>query len=170
MTHTYKTGPHNNYSLFTSMADKTFPKFKLEDQDGKIWTEADFKGKWTVLYAYPKDMTPGCTIEAHDFTENLKHFQKLNAQVIGISPDDTKSHQKFCNKDGITFPLLSDNEKALLEKLGVWVEKSMYGKKYMGVERTTWVIDPDGKIVKEWKKVSVSGHVVEVLEAVKELA
>lgn len=151
------------------MSDKSFPKFKLEDQDGKIWTEADFKGTWTVLYAYPKDMTPGCTTEAHDFTENLKHFQKAGAQVLGISPDDAKSHQKFCSKDGITYPLLSDIDKELLNQLGVWVEKSMYGKKYMGVERTTWIIDPDGKIVKEWKKVSVPGHVKEVLEALKAL-
>lgn len=149
--------------------NKPFPSFKLEDQDGKVWTEKDFSGKWTVLYAYPKDMTSGCTIEAHDFTENLKHFQKFGAQVLGISPDDTKSHQKFCNKDGITFPLLADTEMTLLKKLGVWVEKSMYGKKYMGVDRSTWIIDRDGKIVKEWHKVSVAGHVQEVLEALQGL-
>jgi len=152
------------------MQGKPFPKFKLEDQNGKVWTEAAFKDSWTVLYAYPKDMTSGCTIEAHDFTENLKNFQKLGAQVLGISPDNTKSHQKFCSKDGITYPLLADTKMELLKKLGVWVEKSMYGKKYMGVERSTWIIDPQGKIVKEWRKVSVAGHVKEVLEAVKELA
>ncbi|MGE3278884.1 MAG: peroxiredoxin [Candidatus Altimarinota bacterium] len=149
------------------MIGKSFPKFQLEDQDGKVWTEADFKGSWTVLYAYPKDMTSGCTIEAHDFTENLKSFQKLGAQVLGISPDDTKSHQKFCNKDGITYPLLADTDKDLLEKLDCWKEKSMYGKKYMGVERSTWIIDPKGTIVKEWRKVSVAGHVKEVLETMK---
>lgn len=146
-----------------------FPSFKLEDQDGKTWTEADFKGQWTVLYAYPKDMTSGCTIEAHDFTTHLKDFQKAGTQVLGISPDDAESHQKFCNKDGITFPLLSDPDKKLLEKLGCWVEKSMYGKKYMGVERSTWIIDPKGTIAHEWRKVSVEGHVKEVLETLKKL-
>lgn len=149
--------------------NKPFPSFKLEDQDGKVWTEKDFTGRWTVLYAYPKDMTSGCTIEAHDFTKHLKDFQKLGAQVLGISPDDTKSHQKFCNKDGIPFPLLSDTKMELLKKLEVWIEKSMYGKKYMGVDRSTWIIDRDGKIVKEWHKVSVEGHAQEVLEALKGL-
>lgn len=114
-------------------------------------------------------MTPGCTIEAHDFTENLKGFEKLGALVLGLSPDDVKSHEKFCNKDGITYPLLSDPNKELLEKLDCWVEKSMYGKKYMGVERSTWIVDPKGKIVKEWRKVNVPGHVNEVLSALKEL-
>lgn len=148
----------------------SFPSFELEDQDGKVWTEADFKGQWTVLYAYPKDMTSGCTIEAHDFSSHLKDFKKAGAQVLGISPDDAESHQKFCNKDGITFPLLSDPDKKLLEKLGCWVEKSMYGKKYMGVERSTWIIDPKGVIAHEWRKVSVDGHVKEVLETLKKLS
>lgn len=152
-----------------SPLNQLFPKFSLEDQDGKTWTEKDFIGKWTVLYAYPKDMTSGCTIEAHDFTKYLKDFQKFGAQVLGMSPDDTKSHQKFCNKDGITFPLLADTEMVLLKKLGVWVEKSMYGKKYMGVDRSTWIIDRDGKIAKEWHKVSVEGHAQEVLETLKSL-
>ena len=112
-------------------------------------------------------MTPGCTIEAHDFTEHLKAFQNAGSQVLGISPDEVKSHVKFCNKDGIHFPLLSDPEKHLLQKLGCWVEKSMYGKKYMGVERSTWIINPPGKIVREWRKVRVAGHVQEVLDLSK---
>lgn len=124
---------------------------------------------WTVLYAYPKDMTSGCTIEAHDFTENLKAFEKAGAQVLGISPDDIKRHTKFCEKEGIGFPLLADPEKLLLEKLGVWIEKSMYGKQYMGVNRSTWIIDEKGVIVKEWRKVKVPGHVLEVLESLKTL-
>ncbi len=149
------------------MTGKKFPRFSLQDQSEKQWTEADFTDTWTVLYAYPKDMTSGCTIEAHDFTENLKAFEKAGAQVLGISPDDIKSHNKFCDKDGINFPLLSDPEKKLLDALGVWIEKSMYGKKYMGVNRSTWIIDPSGKIVKEWRKVKVAGHVLEVLEELK---
>jgi len=148
---------------------KPFPSFHLNDQNGKSWTEANFKGTWTVLYAYPKDMTSGCTVEAHNFTKHLADFKKAGAQVLGISPDDADSHQKFCDKDGITFPLLSDPDKKLLEKLGCWVEKSMYGKKYMGVERSTWVIDDQGMIVQEWRKVSVEGHVKEVLEMLKKL-
>jgi peroxiredoxin Q/BCP len=151
------------------MIDKAFPAFSLQDQTEKSWTQADFKGTWTVLYAYPKDMTSGCTIEAHDFTENLKAFQKAGSQVLGISPDDIKSHNKFCDKDGISFPLLSDPDKKLLDALGIWIEKLMYGKKYMGVNRSTWLINETGKIVKEWRKVKVPGHVLEVLEALKEL-
>ena len=147
----------------------TFPAFSLQDQDEKTWTEKAFQGTWTVLYAYPKDMTSGCTIEAHDFTEKLADFQKVGAQVLGMSPDDLKSHTKFCNKDGITFPLLSDPEKDLLQKLDCWKEKSMYGKKYMGVERSTWIINPEGKIVHEWRKVSVPGHVAEVFDTLTSL-
>jgi len=146
-----------------------FPPFSLPDQNEKTWTQDDFKNQWTVLYAYPKDMTSGCTIEAHDFSEHLEAFQKLNCQILGISPDDVKSHGKFCEKDNISFPLLSDPEKKLLDKLNCWVEKSMYGKKYMGVERSTWIIDPSGKIVKEWRKVKVPGHVKEVFENLQEL-
>ncbi|MDF2378939.1 MAG: peroxiredoxin [Candidatus Gracilibacteria bacterium] len=149
------------------MEGKSFPAFTLLDQTEKSWSKKDFEGIWTVLYAYPKDMTSGCTIEAHDFTKNLKKFQKLSAQVLGISPDDIKSHNKFCDKDGITFPLLSDPEKKLLSTLGIWIEKSMYGRKYMGVNRSTWIISPTGKIVKEWNKVKVPGHVDEVLETLK---
>lgn len=147
----------------------TFPNFTLSDQNEHTWTEKAFTKKWTVLYAYPKDMTSGCTVEAHDFSERLKDFEKLGAQVLGISPDDLKSHTKFCEKDGLQFPLLSDTEKELLQKLGVWVEKSMYGKKYMGVERSTWIVDPQGKIVKEWRKVKVPGHALEVLETLTSL-
>ncbi len=154
----------------TTLPGKSVPSFSLEDDKGKIWTEENLKGSWTVLYAYPKDMTPGCTIEAHDFTTLLAEFKKLNTQVIGISPDDVKSHQKFCDKEGVAYPLLSDPEKKLLTDLGCWVEKTMVGKKYMGVERSTWTIDPQGVVQKEWRKVSVTGHVKEVLETLKSLA
>ncbi len=152
-----------------NMIGKTLPNFSLTDEDGKIWTQENLKGSWTVLYAYPKDMTPGCTIEAHDFTTWLAEFKKLGGQVLGISPDDEKSHQKFCSKEGISYPLLSDPEKKLLSALGCWVEKSMYGKKYMGVERSTWITDPEGTIQKEWRKVSVPGHAKEVLASLSSL-
>jgi peroxiredoxin Q/BCP len=151
------------------MIGEKFPKFSLQDQSEKTWTQVDFTGQWTILYAYPKDMTSGCTIEAHDFTENLKAFQKAGAQVLGISPDDIKRHNKFCKKDGISFPLLADIEKELLGKLGIWIEKSMYEKKYMGVNRSTWIIDESGKIAKEWRKVKVPGHVLAALEELKDL-
>ena len=151
------------------MKNKAFPSFKLKDQSEKLWTQNDLKDVWTILYAYPKDMTSGCTIEAHEFTNALPSLKKMGAQVIGISPDDIKSHNKFCDKDGITFPLLSDPDKELLEKLKAWREKTMYGKKYMGVERSTWIINHKGKIVVEWKKVKVSGHVAEVMKTLQEM-
>ncbi len=152
-----------------SAENSPFPSFSLKDQHESVWTQIDFLGKWTILYAYPKDMTSGCTTEAHDFSRLHKSFEKMNAQVLGISPDDIKSHNKFCDKDNISFPLLSDPDKELLKSLGVWIEKSMYGKKYMGVNRSTWIIDEDGIIVKEWSKVKVPGHADEVLEALKTL-
>ena len=145
------------------------PSFSLSDQNGKVWTKDSLKGSWTVLYAYPKDMTSGCTLEAHDFSLKRTAFQKIGAEIIGISPDDISQHQKFCEKESIPFPLLSDPQKDLLSALGVWKEKSLYGRKYMGVERTTWIISPEGKIVKTWEKVKVPGHVEEVYESLKSL-
>src|SRR5439155_20267066 len=123
----------------------------------------DYKGKKVVLYFYPKDMTSGCTAEACDFRDNIKKFEKKNTVVIGVSPDDTKSHVKFKEKYNLPFTLLSDASKKMLEDYGVWREKSMYGKKYRGIVRTTFVIDEKGRIEKIWDKVSVAGHVDEVL-------
>ncbi len=151
------------------LENSEFPAFSLKDQHSSVWTDKDFKGKWTVLYAYPKDMTSGCTTEAHDFTRLHKQFEKLNAQVLGLSPDDIDSHTKFCDKDNITFPLLSDPDKSLLTALHIWIEKSMYGKKYFGVNRSTWIIDEDGIVVKEWNKVKVPGHAEEVLNTLETL-
>lgn len=146
-----------------------FPLFCLKDQHGQVWSNDDLKNKWTIFYAYPKDMTPGCTLEAQDFVKHLLHFEALNAQVLGISPDEEKSHMKFCEKELITFSLLSDPEKKLLLDTGCWKEKSMYGKKFMGVERSTWVIDPKGEVVQEWRNVKVPGHVGEVLKVLEQL-
>lgn len=145
------------------------PAFTLENQDGAKVKLADFAGTWLVLYFYPKDNTSGCTMEAIDFTGALKDFEKKKAAVVGVSPDSIKSHQNFCSKHNLGVMLLSDPDKKMLEKYGVWQEKSMYGRKYMGVARTTVLIDPDGKVRHIWEKVKVKGHVDEVKKSLTEL-
>jgi peroxiredoxin Q/BCP len=148
-----------------TIGDKA-PNFKLKnDLDAEVSLK-DFKGKNVVLYFYPKDDTPGCTKEACDFRDNLKVFDKKDTVIIGVSPDKVDSHVKFKKKYGLPFQLLSDPEKTMLEAYGVWKEKSMYGRKYMGVERTTFVIDQNGKISKIFPKVSVTGHIEEVLASI----
>lgn len=142
---------------------KKAPAFSLPNQDGKKVSLKDFAGKKVVLYFYPKDNTSGCTAEACDFNEQIATFDAQGAVVIGVSPDSPASHVKFRTKYGLTFDLLSDESKEMLEKYGVWKEKSMYGKKYMGVERTTVVIDSDGIVKKIFNKVKVAGHTAEVL-------
>ena len=145
------------------------PDFSLPDHAGETLTLASFEGKALVLYFYPKDDTSGCTAEAIDFSGKAAAFAKAGAAILGVSPDPVKSHAKFRDKHGLDIPLVSDEEKTLLDAYGVWVEKSMYGKKYMGVERTTVLIDKAGRIAKVWPKVKVAGHVDEVLAAVKGL-
>ncbi len=145
------------------------PDFTLPDQDGQSVSLSQFRGKPVVVYFYPKDATPGCTTEACDFRDAHAAYKKLGATVLGISPDDVKSHRKFVDKQSLPFTLLADTEHAAAEAFGVWVEKSMYGKKYMGIERSTFVIDKDGAVAKVFPKVKVNGHVAEVLEAVKAL-
>lgn len=142
------------------------PDFSLPSSEGKNVKLSDFKGQTVVLYFYPKDDTPGCTQEACDFRDSIKEFKKKGAMVLGVSPDSLKKHDKFIEKFKLPFPLLSDEEKKVLNQYGVWKEKSMYGRKYMGVERTTVVIDPQGKIARIFPKVKVTGHSDEVLEAV----
>ena len=145
------------------------PDFKLPtDGDGEFSLSAS-KGKPVVLFFYPKDDTPGCTKEAIGFSEALPEFKKLGVTVVGMSPDPVKKHDKFKTKHSLTVPLVADEEKTALEAYGVWVEKSMYGKTYMGVERSTFLIGPDGKIARAWRKVKVPGHVEDVLEAAKSL-
>lgn len=134
---------------------------------GKV-SRASLKGKPFVLYFYPKDDTPGCTVEACDFTSSLPAFSKLGVTVIGVSKDNLQSHEKFSKKFKLNFPLASD-EKAVCESFGTWVEKSMYGRKYMGIERSTFLVDGKGVIRAVWRKVSVPGHVEEVKKAVKDL-
>lgn len=146
---------------------KKAPPFKLFDQDGKAHSLKDYLGKKIVLYFYPKDNTPGCTKEACNFRDEFAVFKKSNAVILGVSADAVKSHKNFSEKFSLPFPLLSDESKEMIENYGVWKEKSMYGKKYMGIERTTVIIDESGKIKKIFPKVKVEGHTEEVLEALK---
>ena len=147
---------------------KKAPQFTLPDSNGKKISLKDFLGKKVVLYFYPKDMTSGCTQEACDFRDNYPDFKKLKTIVLGISADPVDKHKKFSDKYELPFTLLSDEEKKVLEKYGVWKEKSMYGRKYMGIERTTFIIDENGKIQKIFPKVKVKGHVEEIKKILKE--
>jgi len=140
------------------------PAFKLKNDEGNVVSLSDFKGKKVVLYFYPKDNTPGCTTEACDFRDNIKSLNSKDVVVIGVSKDSVEAHQKFKTKYELPFMLLSDEEKSVLEKYEVWKEKNMYGKKVMGVERTTFLIDEEGKIIKIFPKVKVEGHVAEVMK------
>ena len=141
------------------------PIFSLPDQNGKTMRLSDFKGKKRViLYFYPKDDTPGCTVEACGFRDEYKKIENEDAVIFGVSPDDEVSHQKFIQKFSLPFTLLCDKEKEVCQKYGVWVEKNMYGKKYWGVARTTFVIGKDGKIEKIYEKVKPEGHNQEILD------
>lgn len=143
------------------------PDFTAKDDEGNDVSLKDLRGKKVVLYFYPKDNTSGCTQEACDFRDNMGRIKRKDAIVLGVSPDSEKSHGKFKSKFDLTFPLLVDEDKKLVNAYGVWKEKSMYGRKYIGVERTTFVIDEKGKIAKIFPKVKVTGHVDEVLAALK---
>lgn len=141
------------------------PAFSLTDDTGKVVSSASLAGKPYVLYFYPKDDTPGCTKEACDFRDNLAAFNSQKLRVIGVSPDEPARHVKFKQKYGLTFTLLSDTEKTLANAYGVWVEKQNYGRSYMGVERSTFLIDKSGVVTKAWHRVRVPGHVADVLAA-----
>jgi peroxiredoxin Q/BCP len=148
---------------------KKAPNIKLSDADGELVELSKLKGSIVVVYFYPKDDTSGCTKEALDFTSQISDFEAAGATVLGISPDNEKSHKKFTDKHDLKLRLLADVDKKAAEAYEVWVEKSMYGRKYMGVERSTFLIDKTGKLARAWRKVKVPGHVSEVLAAVKEL-
>ena len=150
-------------------AGQTAPDFTLPRDGGATVTLSALRPGKVVLYFYPKDDTPGCTLEAQDFNARLADFDAAGTTVIGISKDSVKSHDKFCKKHGLSIVLASDEGGQTCEDYGVWVEKSMYGKTYMGVERTTVLIDGSGKIARVWPKVSVKGHADEVLAAAKAL-
>lgn len=158
----------NGYKKRMLDVGKKAPAFKLESSDGGSVSLSDFRGKNVVLYFYPKDNTPGCTLEAQDFQKALPKLKKLNAVVLGISRDSIASHCKFRDKFGLGFPLLSDPEHQVLEAYGAWGEKTLYGKKSVGIIRTTVVIDEAGKVKKVFPKVKVNGHVDAVLAAIAE--
>jgi peroxiredoxin Q/BCP len=145
------------------------PDFALPTEGGETLKLSKLKGRPVVVYFYPKDDTTGCTAEAKDFTRLAPDFKKAGVDVIGISPDSPESHAKFAKKYDLKVRLAADTDKAVAMAYGVWVEKSMYGRKYMGVDRSTFLIGPDGKVAKAWRKVKVSGHADEVLAAAKGL-
>jgi peroxiredoxin Q/BCP len=148
---------------------KKAPAFTLTADDGKKVKLSDLKGRPVVLYFYPRDDTPGCTKEACAFRDRQAEMEQLGAKVLGVSPDTIESHVKFRDKFTLNFPLLADPDHAVAEKYGAWREKNMYGKKSMGIQRSTYLIDANGKVAKVWQRVQVDGHDDEVIEALKTL-
>jgi peroxiredoxin Q/BCP len=147
-------------------AGQLAPDFTLPTDTGELLTLSSLRGQWVVLYAYPKDDTSGCTTEACEFRDLFPKFKKGKAVILGISPDPVKSHAKFKAKYELPFTLVADEEKVALQAYDIWKEKSMYGRKYMGVERTTFVIDPEGRIAKVFEKVKPAGHAEEVMAVI----
>ncbi|QST00554.1 thioredoxin-dependent thiol peroxidase [Pontibacillus sp. ALD_SL1] len=147
---------------------KPAPDFELPANNGEKVKLSDYKGKNVVLYFYPKDMTPGCTTEACDFRDHHESFKDLDAVILGVSPDPIDRHQKFIDKHELPFLLLADEEHAVAEEYDVWKLKKNFGKEYMGIERSTFVIDKEGNLVNEWRKVRVKGHVEEALQYIRE--
>lgn len=144
------------------------PDFSLQNQHGKTVSLSQYKGKNIVLYFYPKDMTPGCTTQACDFRDQYNEFERLNTVILGISPDPIERHQKFIDKHNLPFQLLADTEKEVANLYGVWKLKKMFGKEYYGVERSTFIIDSEGTVIKEYRKVRVKGHIEETIQFIKE--
>ena len=141
------------------------PKFELEDSDGNKIKSTDLKGKKHVIYFYPKDFTPGCTTEADEFSKDYNKFKKSGIEIVGISPDDVDSHKKFCNKMGIRYVLLADTDKEVSKKFGVWAKKKFMGREYMGVIRSTFLVNEKGKVFKVFPKVKAAGHSKQVLDS-----
>ena len=152
-----------------SLEGKKCPNFLGDATGGTKLSNKDFVGKNLIIFFYPKDNTPGCTLEGQDFRDNYKDFLKLNAEIIGVSRDSLKSHDNFKEKQNFQFQLLSDPDEKMCNSFDVMREKSMYGKKYIGIDRSTFLINAEGLIVKEWRSVKVKGHVLEVLEVLKSL-
>lgn len=145
------------------------PTFSLKDQDGNTHSLGDYAGKWVVLYFYPKDDTPGCTTEACSFRDEYDYIQEQGAVVLGISKDSVASHKKFATKYNLHFPLLSDEEGETIKAYSAWGERSMYGRKFFGIIRSTYIINPDGQIAKEYPKVTPKGHAVQIVKDLKAL-
>ena len=148
---------------------ETAPDFCLPDKDRNTVCLKDLRSKWVVLYFYPKDNTSGCTLEAIDFTRDLDDFKSMNTEVLGVSPDSPESHCRFYDKNNLRVTLLSDTDKEVLQKYGAWGTKKMYGKEYEGVIRTTFLLDPEGKVAEVWNKVKVNGHVKDVRDTLESL-
>jgi peroxiredoxin Q/BCP len=149
--------------------NEVVPDVKLESPDGRTISPADFRGNKLVLYFYPKDDTSGCTAEAQAFSALAVEFEKAGTWLLGVSKDPPKSHERFSEKYGLKVPLASDVDGSACEAFGTWIEKSMYGRKYMGIDRATFLVDRDGVVKRVWRKVKVPGHAEEVLEAAREL-
>ena len=152
----------------TTLKGQQAPLFTLPNESGDAISLEDYRGKYVVLYFYPKDNTPGCTTEALDFTAALEDFEKEDAVILGVSPDSVESHAKFAEKKEIPFHLLADVEKEVANLYHVWALKKNFGREYMGIERSTFLIDPEGTIIEEWRRIRVKGHVEKVLNALKE--
>lgn len=152
-----------------SMIGSPAPEFILKNETGKLVALSDFKGSWVVLYFYPKDFTSGCSLEAGGFRDHEYEISDLNATVVGISTDDVKSHKKFCDELGLNFTLLSDPDAEVCKKYDVWREKSIFGTKTEGIERSTFIIDPEGKVRQIYARVKPVGHVQKVIEGLKDL-
>ncbi|KGR73599.1 thioredoxin-dependent thiol peroxidase [Ureibacillus manganicus] len=150
-----------------TLVNEKAPEFTLVNEKGIDISLNDFLGKKVVLYFYPKDMTPGCTTEACDFRDHHDTFKELNAVILGVSADSSAQHTKFIEKYGLPFSLLVDEDHKVSEEYGVWVLKKMYGREFMGIERSTFLIDEDGIVLKEWRKVKVKNHIEEVLESIR---
>ncbi|EMF47189.1 Thiol peroxidase, Bcp-type [Planococcus halocryophilus Or1] len=157
--------------MMTAVEGMQAPEFSLKNEAGEIVSLKDFSdNKYVVLYFYPKDMTPGCTTQACDFRDAQANFSELNAVILGVSADSEDRHTKFKEKHGLPFSLLVDEDHQMSEDYGVWIEKNMYGKKFMGIERSTFLINPTGTIVKSWRKVKVPNHIQDVLETLKTMS
>ncbi|WP_426451052.1 thioredoxin-dependent thiol peroxidase [Paenibacillus sp. S-38] len=152
----------------TAVIGQPAPEFRLPATGGTDVSLSDFRGRPVLLYFYPKDMTPTCTSQACDLRDRAAEFSGANAVILGVSPDPVKQHEKFLAKYGLPFVLLSDEDHAAAEAYGVWQLKKLYGREYMGIERSTFIIDKDGLLVKEWRKVKVKGHVDQALQYIKE--
>ena len=148
-------------------AGEMAPDFKSTTQDGEPLTLADLRGQRTILYFYPKDNTSGCTLEAKSLRDGKAELTRMGFRIIGVSPDSEKSHRSFCDKHDLNFTLLADTDHSVCEAYGVWAEKSMYGRKYMGIERATFLVDRDGVVKRVWRGVKVPGHAQAVLDALK---
>jgi len=155
--------------MVKNLSGKKCPKFKADATSDKVISNETFKNKNVVIYFYPKDSTPGCTTEGQDFRDNYKRFKKLNTDILGISRESIKSHENFKSKQDFPFELLSDPDEKVCKAFDVMKLKSMYGREYIGVDRSTFLVNSAGKIIKEWRGVKVKGHALEVLNAVKEL-